>query len=145
MNLSPEALLERFESERLDPADFHHRDHVALAWALLRRDEPLSAMATYINGLKRLTQNVGRPEAYHATITWALLLLIAERIRRRPAASWDEFERENSDLFRWQPSVLDRYYQPETLRSELARQVFLLPDRLALPADGEGGAPLGSH
>jgi hypothetical protein len=29
----------------------------------------------------------------------------------------------------WNPSVLDRYYEKETLGSELARRVFVLPDR----------------
>lgn len=44
--------------------------------------------------------------------------------------SWEEFALRNPDLLRWQPSVLDRYYVPGTLRSELARRVFVFPDRL---------------
>jgi hypothetical protein len=42
---------------------------------------------------------------------------------------WEEFARANPDLLTWRPSVLDRYYTPETLGSELARSVFLLPER----------------
>jgi hypothetical protein len=33
------------------------------------------------------------------------------------------------DLLTWRPSVLDEYYTPETIGSDLARRVFLLPDR----------------
>lgn len=128
---SPETLLALFEGKDLDPAGFRHRDHVALAWALLRRDPPLEAMEKYIAGLKQLTLSAGRPEAYHATITWAFLLLVQERLGRDRESGWEEFERNNADLFAWSPSVLERYYRPETLGSELARQVFLLPDRLA--------------
>jgi hypothetical protein len=131
MMRSPETLLVLFENRELDPAGFRHRDHVALAWALLRRDPPLEAMQKYIAGLKQLTLSVGRPEAYHATITWAFLLLVQERLGRDREAAWEVFERNNGDLFASKPSVLERYYQPETLGSELARQVFLLPDRLA--------------
>ncbi len=133
MARSPEEWLELFDKGELDPAEFHHRDHVALAWALLRRDPPLQAMSAYIEGLRRLTVAVGRPERFHSTITWAFLLLIQERIGRRPEASWEEFERQHPELFAWRPSVLERYYRPETLGSELARQVFVMPDRLAMP------------
>lgn len=131
MTRTPAEWMDLFERDLLDPQEFHHRDHVALAWALLRRDPPLQAMAAYIEGLRALTRRVGRPEVYHATITWALLLLIHERIGRQPTAEWDEFAAANEDLFAWKPSILDRYYRAETLGSDLARQVFLLPDRLA--------------
>lgn len=131
MSRSPESLLELFEQKKLDPAGFSHRDHVALAWAVLRREAPLQAMETYIDGLRRITLAIGKPEIYHATITWAFLLLIHERMSRNPAAGWEDFAQENADLLASKPSVLERYYQPETLSSDLARQVFLLPDRLA--------------
>lgn len=134
MNRSPDTLLELFEQEKLDPQNFSHRDHVALAWALLRRDPALQAMAAFIEGLLRMTRKIGKPEIYHATITWAFLLLIRERMsRHQPEATWETFAEKNADLFVSKPSVLERYYQPETLSSELARQVFLLPDRLAAP------------
>ena len=131
MNRSPAMLLDLLEGDSLDPANFSHRDHVALAWALLRRDPVLEAMAKFIEGLRHVTQKIGKPEIYHATITWAFLLLIHERMSRNPAADWEDFANNNADLLVSKPSVLERYYQPETLNSELAKQIFLLPDRLA--------------
>ena len=47
----------------------------------------------------------------------------------RNADTWEDFARGNPDLLVWNPSVLDRYYEKETLGSELARRVFVLPDR----------------
>ena len=47
-----------------------------------------------------------------------------ERMQQDPAASWEVFSAANPDLFAWRPSILDRYYQPETLNSDLARRVF---------------------
>ena len=35
---------------------------------------------------------------------------------------------QNEDLLRWNPSILERYYERETLGSELARRVFVMPD-----------------
>ena len=57
-------------------------------------------------------------------------LIINERVQRAGGGlGWEEFASANPDLLTWRPSVLDRYYTPETLGSELARSVFLLPDR----------------
>jgi len=37
---------------------------------------------------------------------------------------------DNPDLFDRERDILKKYYQPETLQSELAKQTFLLPDRI---------------
>ena len=47
------------------------------------------------------------------------------------ALGWEEFAASNPDLMTWRPSVLERYYTPETLGSDLARRAFVLPDRHA--------------
>jgi hypothetical protein len=44
----------------------------------------------------------------------------------RPAATFDEFAAANPDLF---GSILEKYYQPETLASPLARSIFVLPTK----------------
>jgi hypothetical protein len=51
-----------------------------------------------------------------------------ERGGREPR--WDAFAASNPDLLTWRPSVLSGYYTEETLQSDLARRVFLFPDRL---------------
>jgi hypothetical protein len=42
---------------------------------------------------------------------------------------WEEFAINNADLFTWQTGILSRYYEELTLKSELARAVFVLPDK----------------
>lgn len=125
------AFLEAFEAGTLALEEFHHRDHVRAAWLLLKQASPVEAMARFTRALRQFARNVGKPGLYHETVTWAYLLLIHERMARGPEGdtfAW--FAERNDDLFTWRPSILDRYYRPETLKSELARQVFLLPDRL---------------
>jgi hypothetical protein len=36
----------------------------------------------------------------------------------------------NTDLLCWDDNILEKYYRPETLASELAKRVFLFPDKL---------------
>ncbi len=124
--------LRSFEECTLPGSAFHHRDHVRLGWIHLRRYPALEALARFADGLKRFATANGRPGLYHETITWAYLLLIHERIARTEAATWEELAARNPDLLTWNPSVLNRYYEKETLESELARRVFVLPDRVRM-------------
>jgi hypothetical protein len=121
-----------FEDCTLPNSAFHHRDHVRLGWLYLRLYPALEALARFTEGLKRFAAASGRPGLYHETITWAYLLLIHERMARAAAETWEEFAERNPDLLAWNPSVLDLYYEKKTLGSELARRVFVLPDRCAV-------------
>jgi len=118
----------RFEACTLPNSEFHHRDHVRLAWIYLRRHPALDALARFTAGLQRFAAFHGHPGLYHETITWAYLFLIHERMADSPAGeSWEEFAARHPDLVTWKPSILDRYYAPETLRSDRARRLFVLP------------------
>jgi hypothetical protein len=127
--LSDEELLARFEDSSLPSESFHHEQHVRVAWLLVRRHGMPDALARFSQSLKRFAEAKGASGLYHETITWAYLLLVAERIARGPDGDWERFAAANPDLLTWKPSLLDRYYEPETLRSDLARRVFLMPDR----------------
>jgi len=79
--------------------------------------------------LRRFAETRGKPQLYHQTITWAYIFLIQERMARAGRKqSWEEFARDNPDLLVWNDGILTRFYRSETLNSELARTVFLLPD-----------------
>ena len=118
--------LRAFEACAVANADFHHADHIRLAWIYLREHPLLEAIDRFSTSLKRFAAHHGVPGLYHETITWAYLLLIHERMNGEP--SFDAFRAANPELFTWKPSVLSRYYTSETLASERARQVFVMPD-----------------
>jgi hypothetical protein len=113
-----------FENARL--TEFHHRDHVRAAWCYLRSSTVLGALERFTLALKRFAAAQGKPQLYHETITWAYLFLIHERMQ--DGETWEGFAERNSDLLVWRPSILDRYYRPETIASDRARHRFILPD-----------------
>ncbi len=119
-----------FENDQL-PGEFHHADHIRLAFAFLSEYQPLDALRGFSEALRRYAAARGQAQRYHETITYSYFFLIRERIARTAPASWNEFEARNPDLFQWKPGILDRYYRESTLQSELARAVFLFPDKLA--------------
>jgi hypothetical protein len=108
---------------------FHHADHLHAAWLYLTRFSATEAIMRFSEVLRSYATSLGKAERYHETTTWAYLLLLNERIRRSEPMTWEQFAAEHSDLFDWKNSILLRYYRPETLQSELARRVFLMPDR----------------
>jgi len=129
--LEDDAFLAAFESATLPEQSFRHRDHVRAAWLLLRQASPAAALARFTEALKRFAASLGKAGLYHETITWAYVLLVNERIRRAGETQcWQEFAAANEDLLTWRPSILESYYREETLRSDLARAVFVLPDRI---------------
>ena len=120
------ALTDAFVARRLDNRAFHHRDHVVVAYELLRRSDFVNATARYADTIRALAAAAGAPEKYNATITFAFMSLIAERMATTEHAGADDFIGANRDLLSGQP--LSRWYAPERLRSDLARRVFLLPE-----------------
>ena len=49
---------------------------------------------------------------------------------RFPGCDWDRFAERNPDLLTWKDGILGRYYRESTLQSELARTVFVFPDKV---------------
>lgn len=124
--------LRAFEATRIAPAEFHHREHIRAAWAVLCRYPLDEALPRYRTALKAVAARAGKPGIYHETITWAYLLLIHERLAAQSGGGGDslqfsEFAERNPDLMTWRPSILEAYYSKEVLSSERARQIFVLP------------------
>jgi hypothetical protein len=122
-------LFDRFVDATLPADQFHHHQHVEVAWLFVRKYSMPRALAEFSGALKRFADAKGATGLYHETITWAFLLLIADRQARQPADSWEAFAEANADLLTWKPSILSRYYSKELLASELAKRTFLMPDR----------------
>ena len=130
---SDRKLIRQFESGLIPESSFHHADHVHLAFAYLSQYPPLRALEKFSAALKRYATARGKSRLYHETITCAYGCLIRERMARSARSGvidWDEFCRRNPDLLVWKNGILTRYYEESTLQSDLARTVFLFPDKL---------------
>jgi hypothetical protein len=127
--MTNEELIQRFETGALLPDSFHHADHVHLAFAYLSLYPVLEALEKFSVALKRFAIARGKPQLYHETITYAYFFLIRERLARTAPGDWDDFAQKNPDLLIWKNGILTRYYESTTLQSDLARSVFLFPDK----------------
>jgi hypothetical protein len=82
----------------------------------------------FTSALKDLTRRLGLDRKYHETISWFYLIMIAERRSGAAATDWMEFKRLNPDLLKGGSALLESYYSRARLHSEIARQIFILPD-----------------
>jgi len=134
-------LLHSFLGGKIDGRDFHHADHVRVGFELLCRHTFPDALAAYSAALKGIATRAGNPGAYHETITVAFLSLIAEHHAAGRYADFEAFIGDNPQLL--DKSILERWYAPERLLSDIARKTFVMPpgDRLRREPGGKGGTP----
>lgn len=119
-----EITLATFVSGDFDPRQFPHHEHVRMAFEMLRRHSFPETVLHFSQSLRQMTARIGKPEAYHETITIAFLSLVAERMEE--GEDFESFAAHNPDLF--DKNVLKRWYRPERLAAKRARLTFVLPE-----------------
>jgi hypothetical protein len=130
-HLSDEELLTGFETCQLAPRDFHHRDHVRLAWICVQRFGPSLAEEKLLRGIRKMAATAGVPQKFLYTTTVAWVRLVAARSERAGEnkgfedwiAKWPELLNKN---------FLNEHYSPGRLESHQARTGWLEPDRKPL-------------
>jgi hypothetical protein len=127
--MTNQELIHCFENDAIPEAAFHHADHARLAFAYLCEYPVLQGLEKFASALKRFATARGKTQLYNETITCAYFFLIHERMARCEGAGWEEFSRQNTDLLTWKNGILSSYYREGTLKSDLARRVFVFPDK----------------
>lgn len=128
--LDEAGLVAAFDGDRLSPEGFDHRQHLRLGWALLRRHPLPEVLTRFRRGLAGIAAAAGKPDLYHETVTWLYLLLLNRRMEEMGRqVGWQQLLAASPDLAARPADLLGRHYRRETLDGDLARRVFVLPDR----------------
>jgi hypothetical protein len=128
--MQDEELLSKFEDTSLPLSEFHHEEHLRIAFLYLRRDPLLDVLVRFPANLQRYAAAHGKNSLYHQTISWAFLFIVHERIAAcGNTKTWEDFKQRNGDLLQGSKSTLAKYYRDETIASPAARQYFVMPDR----------------
>jgi hypothetical protein len=125
--MSDDAVLQAFAACQLDPAKFHHADHIRLAWLCVNRYGAGRAEARLLDGIRKFAEHAGVPRKFHFTITIAWTRLVTAAQNNSPAAN------NFSDWIQLHPELLDRnllakYYSLDSLQTEDARSGWVEPD-----------------
>ncbi len=124
--------LAAFTAGEIANQDFHHRDHLRLAWIQIRRLGLARALEAVTAAIRQFAAGHGHGDRYHETMTRFWLLVVAMGISRHPTLAFDE-------LLAAEPHLLDknlpyRHWSRERMGSEDARQRWLEPDLRLMPA-----------
>lgn len=109
--------LAAFESGRVAPADFHHREHVRLTWLYLGRDGLDQGRARMVGAIRAFAAAAGKPNLYLEDLTqawiervWSALQADRRDAARAPAA-FDHFAARHPDLLN--KDLVKRKIRPE--------------------------------
>jgi len=96
--LADDVLVERFEALTLPVEAFRHREHVRVAFAMLRGTDFGAGAARFRDALQRFAAHAGAPGKYDAALTSAYLARIGERMAARACDGSLGFLADNADL-----------------------------------------------
>ncbi len=125
--LSDDDFLAAFESCRLSTDEFHHADHLRLAWIYLHRMPFEEALEKVRAGIQAFAHHHGVPHLYHETITrgWVHLL------HSHPETAFEQFWEANKS--RLGKELLHQYWSEALLNGSEARAGWVEPDLRVLP------------
>jgi hypothetical protein len=131
-DLSDEQFIAAMEQLRIANANFHHRDHIRLAWAYLQRDNASLAGENLADCIRRYATHNNAPRKYHHTLTLAWVRLVAAAMCLTPALqSFEPFATAHPFLF--EVRLPWTFYSAARLDSEAARAGWVEPDLHPLP------------
>jgi hypothetical protein len=128
-DMSDAEFLARFETRTLE--SFAHRDHLRVAYAYAQRGGAAAAVAG-ARRIRALAEAAGDAGKYHDTLTVAYARVIAHLVERAPQLGFAAFVAAHPELYDRQ--LLLAHYTRERLFSDAARERFVEPDLLPLPA-----------
>ncbi len=128
--LTDDELVARFEAGTLAPADYHHREHLRIAFAMLRGADFGEAALRFRSALGRYAAALGATAKIHETLTWAYLALVHARMQDAADACSLDLLARCPELLDHRGGALARHYDVAAITaSPLARRVFVLPER----------------
>ena len=129
---SDEDFLLAFEDLSFPADQFHHREHIRVAWLYLKSSDATRAAERMSDGIRRFANHHGATQKYHHTLTLAWMRLVAAALVEAPAGhNFMQFLAEYSEL--GDKELLKKYYSPELLQTNAAREGWVLPDLQPLP------------
>src|ERR1700686_600664 len=127
-----EQFLAAFEAGKIANQDFHHRDHLRLAWIQIRRLGPGPGADTAAGAIRQFAPPHGHAGRFPETMTRFWVRVVGMGITSHPTVSFD-------DLLAAEPHLLDknlpfRHWSRERMGSDEARRQWTEPDVRLMPA-----------
>lgn len=129
---SDEEFLRAFEDLSFPADQFHHREHIRVAWLYLKSSDATRAAERMAAGILRFANHHGATQKYHHTLTRAWMRLVAAAlVETSEGRNFTQFLAEHPEL--GDKDRLRKYYSTELLQTGGAREGWVEPDLQPLP------------
>jgi hypothetical protein len=140
-----EQFLQQFETKVLPLEEWHHKQHIKVAYLYLRKYPFEEAMEKMREGVKAFNAAKGIPEAldrgYHETMTQAWLRLVHFTLcEYGPAETAEAFYEQSPQLT--QKKTLRFFYTKDRFQTWQAKKEFVEPDIIPLPHSKKPSPPI---
>ena len=127
-----EQFLAAFEAGKIANRDFHHRDHLRLAWIQIRRLGVDRAAQAVAGAIRQFASSHGHADRYHETMTRFWVRAVGLGIDSHPTLAFE-------NLLAAEPHLLDknlpyRHWSRELMGSDEAKRQWIDPDLRLMPA-----------
>ncbi len=125
-------LVSHLEALTLKKDDFHHRQHLEVAFWYLQSKGGKAGRNAIVRAIEAFTTHLGHASKFHTTITLCWIRLVAAGMAEEKACTTPD------ELISRHPALLDRhlplrFYSKELLFSDKARAQWVEPDIEPLP------------
>jgi len=129
---SDEDFLRAFEDLSFPAEQFHHREHLRVAWLYLRSSDATRAAERICAGIRRFANHHGATGKIHHTLTlfWMRMVGIA-LVETAEDGGFVEFLAEHPELCG--KNLPATYYSQDLLQTGAAREGWVEPDLQPLP------------
>ena len=130
---SDEEFLRAFEDLSFPADQFHHREHLRVAWLYLKSSDATRASERMSAGIRRFAKHHGATEKYHHTLTLFWMRLVAVALVETPeGCGFEEFLAAHPELS--DKNLPSKYYSQQLLDALAAREGWVEPDLQPLPS-----------
>jgi hypothetical protein len=129
---SDEDFLRAFEDLSFPAEQFHHREHLRVAWLYLASSDATRAAERMCAGIRRFANHQGATEKYHHTLALFWMRMVGVALVETPeGGGFDEFLADHRELC--DKNLPAKYYSPDLLQTAAAREGWVEPDLQPLP------------
>jgi hypothetical protein len=127
-----ENFLRAFEDLSFPADQFHHHEHLRVAWLYLKSSDASRAAERMSAGIRRFANHHGATQKYHHTLTLFWMRLVAVALLETPLdGAFEEFLAANPELR--DKNLFAKYYSERLLQTPPAREGWVEPDLQPLP------------
>lgn len=129
---SDDDFLRAFEGLTFPADQFHHREHIRVAWLYLKSSDATRAAERMSAGIRRFANHHGATQKYHHTLTLFWMRLVAVALVETPdGLAFEEVLAAHPELR--DKTLISKYYSQELLQTSAAREGWVDPDLQPLP------------